>query len=283
MTGRGVATDVVEASARAYLNAVNKLVRSCAASAARRRSANVALVGGRDRPPLGPDAARRARRSARRVGDRMSVNLWRMRACARVSARAGHDPASGRRARSVVELLPARVERVLDLGTGDGSTLALVLAARPGATGRRARLRGRDAAAGARALRRRRAGRDRAARSRRAVAVGARARSISSCQLRDPPLAPARQRALYGEVFECLRPGGRVRQRRARGLADRRSCTTQFLAALGGRPDDDDPSNQLVAVARPSDLARRARIRRTSNVFGSGGSLPLLQGTSRPI
>ena len=27
MTGRGVATDVVEASARAYLNAVNKLVR----------------------------------------------------------------------------------------------------------------------------------------------------------------------------------------------------------------------------------------------------------------
>jgi hypothetical protein len=27
VTGRGVATDVVEASARAYLNAVNKLVR----------------------------------------------------------------------------------------------------------------------------------------------------------------------------------------------------------------------------------------------------------------
>ena len=27
MTGRGVATDVVEASARAYLNAVNKIVR----------------------------------------------------------------------------------------------------------------------------------------------------------------------------------------------------------------------------------------------------------------
>jgi hypothetical protein len=33
------------------------------------------------------------------------------------------------------ELLPARVERILDLGTGDGVTLALVLAARPDATG----------------------------------------------------------------------------------------------------------------------------------------------------
>ncbi len=33
------------------------------------------------------------------------------------------------------ELLPERVERVLDLGTGDGITLGLVLAARPGATG----------------------------------------------------------------------------------------------------------------------------------------------------
>ncbi len=35
----------------------------------------------------------------------------------------------------LVELLPATVERVLDLGTGDGNTLALVLAARPQATG----------------------------------------------------------------------------------------------------------------------------------------------------
>jgi len=31
----------------------------------------------------------------------------------------------------VLELLPERVERVLDLGTGDGITLGLVLAAHP--------------------------------------------------------------------------------------------------------------------------------------------------------
>ena len=35
VTGRGVATDVVEASARAYLNAVNKIVRLASAATSR--------------------------------------------------------------------------------------------------------------------------------------------------------------------------------------------------------------------------------------------------------
>ena len=48
----------------------------------------------------------------------------------------------------VNELLPERVSRVLDLGTGDGNTLALVLAARPDASGVGARLPGGDAAPG---------------------------------------------------------------------------------------------------------------------------------------
>ena len=36
---------------------------------------------------------------------------------------------------AMLEVVPERVERVLDLGTGDGNVLALVLAARPGADG----------------------------------------------------------------------------------------------------------------------------------------------------
>ena len=54
----------------------------------------------------------------------------------------------------MLELLPARVERVLDLGTGDGNTLALVLAARPEREWRRPRFPGEHAATGARTLRR---------------------------------------------------------------------------------------------------------------------------------
>jgi len=147
------------------------------------------------------------------------------------------------------ELLPERVERVLDLGTGDGVTLGLVLAARPDATGVGADF-------GDEMLRR---ARDRFAGDARVeiarhdlddplpAALGQFDVIVSSFAIHH--CVPARQRALYSEVFEILRPGGRFVN------AEHVSSPTnelheEFLVQLGVRPGDDDPSNQLVAVAQ---------------------------------
>jgi SAM-dependent methyltransferase len=147
------------------------------------------------------------------------------------------------------ELLPARVDRVLDLGTGDGVTLALVLAARPEATGV-----GIDF--GEEMLRR---AEERFAGDARVV--------IDRHDLEDPlpsPLgsfdvvvssfaihhcAPERQRALYGEVYELLRPGG-VFVNAEHVASPTPALHDEFLAALGVDPGEDDPSNQLVPVER---------------------------------
>jgi tRNA (cmo5U34)-methyltransferase len=145
------------------------------------------------------------------------------------------------------ELLPARVERVLDLGTGDGVTLGLVLAARPDATGigldfgdemlRRAR----DRFAGDTRIEIERHDLDRALPS----ALGDFDVVVSSFAIHHCP--PARQRALYGEVFEILRPGGLFVN--AEHIASpTEALHLEFLAALRRTPADDDPSNQLVAV-----------------------------------
>jgi tRNA (cmo5U34)-methyltransferase len=147
------------------------------------------------------------------------------------------------------ELLPEKVERVLDLGTGDGITLGLVLAARPDATGV-----GLDF--GAEMLRRasaRFAGDGRVEFGRHDLseplptALGDFDLVVSSFAIHH--CAPARQRALYAEVFAILRPGGRFVN--AEHVASpTEELHNDFLAALGRRPYDDDPSNQLVAVAQ---------------------------------
>ena len=58
--------------------------------------------------------------------------------------------------------------------------------------------------------------------------------------------APERQRTLYGEAFERLEHGGLFAN-----LEHVASPTPElhatFLRAVGKDPDDDDPSNQLVA------------------------------------
>jgi len=145
------------------------------------------------------------------------------------------------------ELLPPRVGRVLDLGTGDGSTLALVVAARPGATGV-----GLDF--GDEMLRR---ARDRfAGDARVAIArhdldeplpgdLGDFDLVVSSFAIHH--LAPARQEALYAEVFAVLRAGGAFVN--AEHVASpTEALHHEFLSSLGVTPENDDPSNRLVAV-----------------------------------
>jgi len=147
------------------------------------------------------------------------------------------------------ELLPERVVRALDLGTGDGVTLALVLSARPDAEGigvdfgeemlRRARERFVD---------------DARVRIERhdleqplPATLGDFDLVVSSFAIHH--CAPARQRALYAEVFEVLRPGG-LFVNAEHVASPTEALHDDFLAALRRTPADDDPSNQLVPVAQ---------------------------------
>jgi SAM-dependent methyltransferase len=144
------------------------------------------------------------------------------------------------------EVLPDRVDRVLDLGTGDGFTLELVLAARPGATGvgvdfqdemlERARERfgstdGVDVV--------------KHDLDEPLPDLGDFDAVVSSFAIHH--LVPDRQRGLYGEVFDRLRPGGVFANvEHVASTTDRRH--EEFLRAIGSSPAQDDPSNKLVAV-----------------------------------
>lgn len=147
----------------------------------------------------------------------------------------------------LLELLPARVERVLDLGTGDGNTLALVLAAHPDATGI-----GLDF--GDEMLRR---ARERFADDERieiahhdldeplpADLTGFDA-VVSSFAIHH--LVHERQRTLYREIYDRVRPGG-VFLNAEHVASPTDALHVEFLAAIGKTPAQDDPSNKLVPV-----------------------------------
>jgi SAM-dependent methyltransferase len=147
----------------------------------------------------------------------------------------------------LVEVVPERVNRVLDLGTGDGCTLAMVLDARPGSTGVGVDFN-REMHAH---FEKRFAGDDRvelvghnldeplpATLGRFDLVVSSFA--IHHCM-------PERQRALYGEVLALLEPGGTF-VNLEHVDSPTRELHVEFLARLGTKPEDDDPSNQLVRV-----------------------------------
>lgn len=180
----------------------------------------------------------------------------------------------------LVELLPERVTRVLDLGTGDGDTLALVLSARPDACGVGVDFqeemlgRARERFAGD-------------------VRVEMRARDLDAPLPRDlgrfdvvvssfaiHHLEPPRQRALYGEVFELLEPDGLFAN--LEHVASRTvSLHLDFLAAIATPPEHDDPSNRLVGV--PEHLAWLDELGfRDADCFWKWRELALVAGR-RPV
>ncbi len=156
---------------------------------------------------------------------------------------------------ALAEFLPAELGRVLDLGTGDGVTMALVRELRPDATGLAV-----DFSAEMLEL----------ARERFAAADGV---DVVRHDLDEPfPAAwgtfdlvvssfaihhvgDVRKRALYGEVFDRLAPGGAFLN-----LEHVASPTPElhvgFLTALGIDPADDDPSNRLAPVGEQLDWLR---------------------------
>jgi tRNA (cmo5U34)-methyltransferase len=182
----------------------------------------------------------------------MSVlNRWREPDWARqYLERRQSIPHRGEGYSAVLELLEEPGDppsRVLDLGTGDGYTLGRVLAAHPTAVGV-----GLDFSA--EMLERARAtfGGDRRVEivehdldQSLPTTLGAFDLIVSSFAIHH--CVPERQRALYGEVFELLVAGGRF-VNLEHVASPTPALHDEFLALLGVAPEDDDPSNKLVAV-----------------------------------
>ncbi len=147
----------------------------------------------------------------------------------------------------LLEVLPTAPARVLDLGTGDGNTLAMVLDARRGATGV-----GVDFSAEMLGL-----ARVRFADEPRVEIIehdldvplpdswGSFDLVVSSFAIHH--CHDERKRALYGEVFDRLTPGGTFLnlEHVASPTAE---LHAEFLAAIGKKLGEDDPSNKLAAV-----------------------------------
>jgi tRNA (cmo5U34)-methyltransferase len=146
----------------------------------------------------------------------------------------------------LMELLPPAPRRVLDLGTGDGFTLGLVRGAHPDVEGVGVDFsaemlgRARERFAGETGVEIVEHDLDRPL-----AALGRFDLVVSSFAIHH--CVDERKRALYGEVFDVLEPGGPFLN-----LEHVDSPTPElhvaFLAAVGRTPAQDDPSNKLVDV-----------------------------------
>lgn len=186
------------------------------------------------------------------------VNLWTSPAHALdYLGRADAIPHRTEGETELLEWLPPRCGRVLDLGSGDGRLLALVRLARPDAEAvaldfsetMLSRLRTRFAAEPrvrvvahdlSRPL---------------PVSLGSFDAVVSSFAIHH--VEHPRKRALYEEVFRLLRPGG-VFCNLEHVASPTGTLHERFLAALQTSPGEEDPSNKLLDVETQLAWLRQA-------------------------
>jgi tRNA (cmo5U34)-methyltransferase len=151
----------------------------------------------------------------------------------------------------LVELLPSRLRRVLDVGCGDGRLIGLVRDAREGVEAV-----GLDFSEPMLA-----AARERFAGQAWFVEhnlteplpdLGAFDAIVSGFAIHHLP--DERKRALYAELFELLEPGG-VFLNLEHVASATPALNAEFLAALG--MEEDDPSNQLAMVEEQAEWLRQ--------------------------
>jgi SAM-dependent methyltransferase len=176
------------------------------------------------------------------------VNLWHSSTHALdYLRRADSIPHRAEGEAELLEWLPQRCDRILDLGSGDGRLLALVKLARPESDGVAI-----DFSETMLGLLRERFQGDPTVRTIEhdlarplPASLGSFDAVVSSFAIHH--VSHGRKRSLYSEVYDLLRPGG-VFCNLEHVASPTRRLHEAFLGALQVAPEDEDPSNKLLDV-----------------------------------